>query len=158
MRTVWWLALLLGLLGPVLPAGQARAEIECTTNCARECGSCTKSLGTTVCAPSRESCYKACLKEQNLMCLLVAAEKVGLVYGRYCGLGNKSGQPIDALDAACKAHDRCWSRRGQFACSCDKQLVNRTAKIAQNGPGSTSVRRKADLISDFFKEIDCLPG
>ena len=99
-------------------------QVECATNCAKECGSCTKILGQTVCAPSRQTCFKACLKEQKLICLLKAAEKVGLVHGRYCGLGNKAGPPVDALDAACRAHDRCWAKRGQFACSCDRQLVN----------------------------------
>ncbi|WP_116277775.1 phospholipase A2 family protein [Virgibacillus dokdonensis] len=29
-------------------------------------------------------------------------------YGRYCGKGNKGGKPIDNLDKACQAHDRCF--------------------------------------------------
>jgi hypothetical protein len=146
------------LLGPDLSAAPTHAEVECATNCAKECGACTKILGQTVCVPSRQACFKACLKEQKLVCLLKAAEKVGLVHGRYCGLSNKAGPPVDALDAACRAHDRCWAKRGQFACSCDRQLVNQTARIARNGPGSAAVRKKADLISDFYQAIDCMSG
>lgn len=29
-------------------------------------------------------------------------------YGNYCGKGNKGGTPIDDLDRACQAHDRCF--------------------------------------------------
>ncbi len=31
-------------------------------------------------------------------------------YGRYCGLGNLGGKPIDCIDRACKEHDECYEQ------------------------------------------------
>jgi len=46
------------------------------------------------------------------------------VYGNWCGPGHGSGPPIDPVDAACKAHDECYSERGYLDCSCDRELVD----------------------------------
>lgn len=50
---------------------------------------------------------------------------VPCLYGNWCGPGcSGPGAPIDSVDACCKAHDECYARRGYFACSCDRDLVN----------------------------------
>ncbi len=59
-------------------------------------------------------------------------------YGNWCGLGGR-GRAIDALDAACKAHDRCFERYGKlktkepFAtyghCGCDAKFLRRLGVV-----------------------------
>ena len=46
------------------------------------------------------------------------------VHGNWCGPGHggEHGDPIDALDAACKLHDQCYDEKGYLACSCDREL------------------------------------
>ncbi|XP_074661638.1 basic phospholipase A2 PA-9C-like [Tubulanus polymorphus] len=31
-------------------------------------------------------------------------------YGRYCGLGNCGGEPVDAIDKCCQNHDNCYGK------------------------------------------------
>ena len=48
------------------------------------------------------------------------------VYGNWCGPGYGSGDPVDYLDAACKAHDECYGKAATyFDCDCDLALINR---------------------------------
>lgn len=48
------------------------------------------------------------------------------VYGNWCGPGYGSGEPIDYLDAACKAHDECYGQAPTyFDCDCDLKLINK---------------------------------
>lgn len=46
------------------------------------------------------------------------------IYGNYCGPGNKGGEPIDAIDHACKNHDMCYHYKGRHNCGCDSKFVN----------------------------------
>lgn len=46
------------------------------------------------------------------------------IYGNWCGPGYGGGDPIDALDAACKTHDECYGSYGWADCDCDLQLIN----------------------------------
>ncbi|QSS98836.1 phospholipase [Pontibacillus sp. ALD_SL1] len=44
---------------------------------------------------------------------------------KYCGPGCKGpGTPVNAVDAACKAHDECYERFGP-SCECDQQFIKR---------------------------------
>lgn len=45
------------------------------------------------------------------------------VYGNYCGPGNRGGEPIDAIDAACKMHDMCYHYQKRNDCKCDEKLI-----------------------------------
>lgn len=52
-----------------------------------------------------------------------------LAYGNWCGprhprIINSTVEPIDRLDAACKRHDLCYVKKGDFACGCDEVLVH----------------------------------
>src|SRR3712207_3978799 len=47
-----------------------------------------------------------------------------LFHGNWCGAGDVNrASPVDALDAACRAHDLCYERVGRGACQCDKALL-----------------------------------
>src|SRR5918995_4795823 len=51
-----------------------------------------------------------------------------LFHGNWCGAGDLNrASPVDALDAACRAHDLCYERVGRGACQCDKALLKATA-------------------------------
>jgi hypothetical protein len=44
---------------------------------------------------------------------------------RWCGPGcSGPGAPINAVDAACKAHDECYKRFGP-SCKCDTEFMDR---------------------------------
>jgi hypothetical protein len=49
------------------------------------------------------------------------------VYGNYCGRGHDdpTGKtpPIDAVDAVCREHNRCYRRLGDFDRRCDQDLI-----------------------------------
>lgn len=45
------------------------------------------------------------------------------LYGHWCGPGCGGGEPINDVDACCKAHDQCYGRRGWGSCSCDAELL-----------------------------------
>lgn len=49
------------------------------------------------------------------------------LWGNYCGPGygdtTFKKDPWDAVDAVCKAHDRCYYEHGYSNCECDKQLI-----------------------------------
>ncbi|WP_249316474.1 phospholipase [Bacillus sp. FJAT-50079] len=48
---------------------------------------------------------------------------------RWCGPGcSGPGVPINAVDAACKAHDECY-RRNKRACDCDRAFLQRLKKM-----------------------------
>jgi Phospholipase A2 len=49
------------------------------------------------------------------------------VYGNYCGFGHGdptgNTPPIDAVDAVCREHDRCYRLLGDFDSRCDRNLI-----------------------------------
>jgi hypothetical protein len=49
------------------------------------------------------------------------------VYGNYCGFGHGdptgNTPPIDAVDAVCREHDRCYRLLGDFDSRCDSNLI-----------------------------------
>lgn len=54
----------------------------------------------------------------------IATQKLSLpVWGNWCGPGYGGGSAVDLLDSACRAHDKCYARKGYFNCSCDRNLI-----------------------------------
>ena len=54
----------------------------------------------------------------------ITATKLPLpVWGNWCGPGYGGGPAVDLLDRACRAHDKCYARKGYFNCSCDRSLI-----------------------------------
>jgi hypothetical protein len=49
------------------------------------------------------------------------------VYGNYCGFGHGdptgNTPPVDAVDAVCREHDRCYALHGLFDRRCDQDFV-----------------------------------
>ena len=49
------------------------------------------------------------------------------VYGNYCGFGHGdptwNTPPIDAVDAVCREHDRCYALLGDFDSRCDQTFI-----------------------------------
>ncbi len=50
------------------------------------------------------------------------------ICGNWCGSGypsaNTNPKPVDALDAACMAHDLCYRQYGLYSCQCDQLFVD----------------------------------
>lgn len=66
-----------------------------------------------------------CVRPGCEQCFGNALDGKGLpIYGNYCGPQHGgTGDPIDAVDAACKRHDECYAQLGYFDCRCDQQLL-----------------------------------
>ncbi|MBB6453280.1 hypothetical protein HNQ94_001728 [Salirhabdus euzebyi] len=67
---------------------------------------------------------------------------------RYCGPGcSGPGAPINAVDAACQAHDVCYQKYGP-TCFCDQQFLRRLRPLMNP---QTREGRHAKLAHDFIK-------
>ncbi len=77
------------------------------------------------------------------------------IYGRWCGPGcSGPGDPIDNVDACCKAHDECYNRRGYLDCICDQQLL---ACLQPKITLLTKKGRAAGAVWAWFKGAPCIP-
>lgn len=86
------------------------------------------------------------IEEENLDYL-----DVPCVYGNWCGPGcSGPAPPVDGIDRCCQAHDRCYGRRGYFACSCDRDLVKCLAPYSARS-------RAAKIMGTYFKYSPCRP-
>jgi Phospholipase A2 len=80
-----------------------------------------------------------------------------LFHGNWCGLGDANrAAPIDALDAACRAHDLCYERLGRGACPCDRSFFRATAFLGRNPRVEDAVRTKATFINSLFGAALCV--
>jgi hypothetical protein len=67
---------------------------------------------------------------------------------RYCGPGcSGPGSPINAVDAACKFHDECYSRYGP-SCECDRLFMDRLRRRMNQ---DTPEGRHARIMYRFMK-------
>ncbi|MCP3029936.1 phospholipase [Halobacillus sp. A1] len=66
----------------------------------------------------------------------------------WCGPGcNGPGPPVNAVDAACKAHDICYQRSRHY-CSCDLAFIQRLERL-QNP--YTEEGRHARMLLHYMK-------
>ena len=74
------------------------------------------------------------------------------VYGNYCGLGHGDPTwktpPIDAVDLACREHDRCYSLLGDFDNRCDQNFIEILPSAIASTP--SSVGKKAGLLALLY--------
>ncbi|MFB4164305.1 phospholipase [Alteribacillus sp. JSM 102045] len=67
---------------------------------------------------------------------------------KWCGPGcNGPGVPINAVDAACRAHDLCYRRTRDY-CACDQRFIRRL-KFLENP--HTQEGRHARMILQYMK-------
>jgi hypothetical protein len=74
------------------------------------------------------------------------------VYGNYCGFGHGdptgNTQPIDAVDAVCREHDRCYRLLGDFDGRCDRNLIEIMPSAIASTP--SPVGKKAGLLALLY--------
>jgi len=79
-----------------------------------------------------------------------------LFHGNWCGAGDVNrASPVDALDAACRAHDLCYERVGRGDCLCDKALLKATATLVKNPRTPETIRSKAATVNSLFSAAFC---
>jgi hypothetical protein len=79
-----------------------------------------------------------------------------LFHGNWCGVGDANrASPIDALDAACRAHDLCYERVGRGACVCDRAFLKATAALVKSLKVPEAVRSKAATANSLFSAALC---
>ena len=78
------------------------------------------------------------------------------VYGNYCGLGHGDPTwktpPIDAVDLACREHDRCYSLLGDFDNRCDQHFIEILPSAIASTP--SPVGKKAGLLALLYFSLD----
>lgn len=79
-----------------------------------------------------------------------------LFHGNWCGAGDANrASPIDALDAACRAHDLCYERHGRSSCTCDRAILKATAALVRSRKIPEVVRSKAATVNSLFSAALC---
>jgi hypothetical protein len=79
-----------------------------------------------------------------------------LFHGNWCGRGDANrAAPIDAFDAACKAHDLCYEAAGRGACNCDRAFLVATAALVKSRRIPEAVRSKAATANSLFSALPC---
>nr|WP_082732065.1 phospholipase [Sporosarcina sp. HYO08] len=69
----------------------------------------------------------------------------------WCGPGcNGPGPPINELDAACKAHDKCY-QRGRCACECDQEFLCRLRRLCDKIDPCTQEGRHTRFLYRYMK-------
>jgi len=87
----------------------------------------------------------------------VARPASPLFHGNWCGIGDLDrGKPVDALDAACRAHDLCYERMGRGACACDRAFLKATASLSQSRRIDDAVKAKAAMANTLFALTPCV--
>jgi hypothetical protein len=76
-------------------------------------------------------------------------------HGNYCGRGNRGGDPIDSLDAICKAHDECYDLEGDSSCGCDRAIERESLRLADDPKQSPELRRRAASVAAAFQILTC---
>ena len=67
---------------------------------------------------------------------------------RWCGPGcSGPGAPINAVDAACKAHDECFRKYG-LSCECDREFLFRLSQLMNS---YTQEGRNARVMYNYMK-------
>jgi hypothetical protein len=113
----------------------------CYNNCNQGCGGRAgeaRSACLKECKRTERECRTACTQSGNGGqvpgdgstggCSPLLPSGSGLpIYGNYCGpgFGDPTGltPPVDAVDAVCQAHDRCYAGSNMFNCGCDRALI-----------------------------------
>ena len=85
------------------------------------------------------------------------------VYGNYCGFGHGdptgNTPPIDAVDAVCREHNRCYRLLGDFDRRCDRDLIESMPSAIASTP--SPIGKNAGLLALLYfslAERNLAPG
>jgi hypothetical protein len=125
------------------------------------CGSCDASLHCelSLCygTGSTQVC-EICSQDSNGHWSCGTGEPV---YGNWCGPSfpqdpGINPTPLDAVDAACEAHDKCYRQYGKNDCQCNLDLINAMPQAIANSP-TLSGKIYGWIIEQGFKHVS-IPG
>ncbi len=84
----------------------------------------------------------------------IAGDLIAHFHGRYCGTEAMDPtfrtRPIDALDAACMRHDRCYRNHPGDTGGCDAGLARAASRLENSPRLNEDVRRKAGVLDAVF--------
>lgn len=80
-----------------------------------------------------------------------------LVHGNYCGVGQRPGGPIDALDVACMHHDACTPTGRLPTCDCNARLRDEAAAVARDPRQPTELQSMAAVVATAATMMLCKP-
>lgn len=75
------------------------------------------------------------------------------VHGNWCGPWHSGGPAVDALDAACMRHDKCYETAGVLNCACDLAFMDELRRMAWP---SEAVYRDARAIYEIVGVAPCV--
>lgn len=77
-------------------------------------------------------------------------------HGNWCGPGippkGTNPPPVDELDRACQAHDKCYENEGYYSCRCDVQLIR---DVRESNTMPKDIAQKAGLVAEYFQNSYC---
>ncbi|WP_233025848.1 hypothetical protein [Rhodopseudomonas boonkerdii] len=80
-----------------------------------------------------------------------------LIHGNYCGVGQRPGGPIDALDVACMHHDACTPTGRLPTCECNARLRDEAAAVARDPRQPTELQSLASVVATAATVMLCKP-
>ena len=81
-----------------------------------------------------------------------------LIHGNYCGVGERPGGPIDALDVACMHHDACTPTGRLPTCDCNARLRDEAALVARDPRQPTELQSLASMVAAAATVMLCKPS
>jgi hypothetical protein len=60
------------------------------------------------------------------------------------------------VDAVCKAHDLCYSERGRFDCSCERELLERLPSAIADPRTSVQGKACGEVVRQTFSHTPCV--
>ncbi len=80
-----------------------------------------------------------------------------LIHGNYCGVGQRPGGPIDALDVACMHHDACTPTGRLPTCECNARLRDEAAAVARDPRQPVELQSMASMVAAAATVMLCKP-
>jgi hypothetical protein len=84
-------------------------------------------------------------------------DELNIIYGNWCGNNRGSGIPVDRVDQVCCRHDKCYDRKGNLSCSCDRDLIrDMPAAMAHESTPRAGRIKGAEILAFFALDPLCL--
>ena len=132
----------LGAIRPAIADERASRYMECVRECRGEGGTasaCRETCGGQGTTPEGHGA--------------ATGGSGAMIYGNYCGpgWGDETGAtaPVDAVDAACRAHDLCYAATNYFNCGCDRALLYAMPGAIAAAPSAAGKAAGAAVMAHF---------